>query len=76
MPRIRDYLKPWKGSVGRPDLIKFVPRGFRDLVWCNNSREFSIPYYIEAKPHCPLCENFKAETHEFICSIVTPWQGE
>jgi hypothetical protein len=66
-----DLAEYWKD--GRPDCVKYEPRGFYDVFWCPYLNAPAILEYKDDAPTCPNCEgNFEAATHSFICNIRKP----
>jgi hypothetical protein len=65
---MHELLSAWLAQEKR-GWITNEPKGFRDIMWCPYLNEPAILEYKEGKPWCPNCENFEAETHEFIGHI-------
>ena len=66
-----DLAEYW--TEGRPDCVKYEPRGFFDVFWCPYVNAPAILEYKGDEPTCANCEgNFEAATHTFICNIRKP----
>jgi hypothetical protein len=65
------------GAKGRQDIVTFVGKGYRDVIWCPYLNEPAILEYVDIngirQPDCPNCNrNYESSTHIFICHILKP----